>query len=163
MLRSHWLVLFALACTALLAGCNEATTFNNEIVDVTQELESAGRQFGEQLNRHAGNRAKIQELHGECMRKVNDIIARARQIKVPKLKKAKELFYAFRHFLTEEERMVRIDFAGIGYDIGRGDRQHAYNSVMRLQTVETAAIERLQAAQVEFAKANNSRVEFPTR
>jgi hypothetical protein len=130
-------------------------------VDVSQELASAGREFGEQLNRYAGNRSKIQQLHTDCVRKVRDIIAKGKKIKVPKLKKAKELFQAFRNYLGEEERMVRVDFAGIGFDIGRGDRQAAFKTVMRLQKEETAAVKRLRAAQVEFAKANNLRIEFP--
>jgi hypothetical protein len=155
MSKSRYLILGALPCLVFLAGCTEAAKFNEAIVEVAQELEAAGRHYGEQLNKYAGNRARINQLHGETVREVEDILKRARKIKVPKLKKAKELHQAFLHFLAMQEHMVRVDFSSVGYDIATGNRSGAYQTVMRLEKSEKEELNKLQAAQKAFAEANN--------
>jgi hypothetical protein len=161
MSKSRYLVLLAVPSLVLVVGCSEAARYNNAIVGVAQELEASGRHYGEQLNQHAGNRAKIKELHAETVREVEDIVKRARKIQVPKLKKARELHQAFLHFLTVQERLVRNDFSSIGYEIGRGNRSSAFQTVMRLQKWEQAEIKKLQAAQKAFAEANNLTFQLP--
>ena len=163
MSRSQRLVFLALPCVALLAGCNEAAKFNQEIIDITQELEATGQEFGEQLSQYAGQRDKLLQLHTEAVRKVQEIVNRGKRLKVPRLKKAKELYQAFRRYLAMEERMVRVEFGGIAYDLGRGDRSRVYDTAMRLQKEELAEVKKIQAAQIAFAEANNLSVEFPAK
>src|SRR5271170_3380989 len=85
MSQSWKVVLVALPCLLAPMGCvpNKAIKYNNDVADVTIELEAAGKYFGERLQPNLGNPAKVNELYAETAKKADRIIKRGKGLTPP--------------------------------------------------------------------------------
>jgi hypothetical protein len=144
-----------LPCLVLLSGCTEAVNFNDTMVELTKDLEKAGRTFGEKVVRHERHRDQLDEDYADVVGEVGKIAKRARAVAVPNLKGAKAYHDAFLEYIEFEEDLADRECRKIVSAAGRGDRESLMTNLERFGKREQEEIARLKAAQKAFAEANN--------
>ncbi|SRR5579884_1913274 len=146
--------LLLLPCLALVSGCTEAVTFNDSMVELTQDLEKVGRKFGEQVLKHEGHRDQLDEAYNDAVGEVDRIVRRAKAVRVPKLKGARDYHDAFLTYMEFEQDLCEKDFRKIVSAASRGDRAALLGVMERLGKREQEEIAKMKAAQKAFAQAN---------
>jgi hypothetical protein len=157
MFKSWKIVLVALPCLLAPLGCvpTEAVKYNNDIVGVTRELETAGKQFGEKLRANQGNAAKAQEIYAETLKQGSATIKRGKALTPPNTPEGKALHQALQSYLESQDQIIRVDFANIARYIGQNKMSAIMPIVNAAQQLEQAKVQQLKTAQQAFAKANN--------
>lgn len=144
---------------ASLSGCGGAALkFNNQMAQVTKDLNAMGMEFGTALK--GRNPAEIKAAYDRLLGKFEKIKSESASIKPPDTVEAKEFYQAFQTLLTNQEKMIRVDFKEIVEiqssptpDIAR------FSAVFQsIQAQESQDLTKLRAAQAKFASANNIKI-----
>jgi hypothetical protein len=147
--------LLLLPCLALVSGCGEAVTFNDSMIELTQDLEKAGRKFGERVTQNEGRRDQLEEAYNDAVGEVGKIMKRAKAIRVPKkVKGARAYHEAFMAYMEFEENAANHEFRKIVSAAARGDRESLWTNLQRMGKQEQEEIAKMKAAQKAFAEAN---------
>ncbi|HKI36763.1 MAG TPA: hypothetical protein VKA46_33215 [Gemmataceae bacterium] len=147
--------LLLLPCLSLVSGCTEAVSFNDTMVQLTQDLERAGRKFGERLIQHEGKRDPLDDDYADVVGEVGKIVKRAKAVQVPNLTGAKAYHEAFLEYMEFEEDAVDREFRKLVSAASRRDRESLMTNLERLNKLELKEVAKLKAAQKAFAQANN--------
>jgi hypothetical protein len=147
--------LLLLPCLLTVSGCTEAVSFNDAMSEMTQDLEKAGRQFGERVVKHEGNRDQLEEDYTDVVGEVARIVKRARAIRVPKIKGANDYYEAFLAYMEFEENMADHELRKVVSAASRRDRASLIANLERMNRDEQKELAKIKAAQKAFAQANN--------
>jgi hypothetical protein len=155
MRRIRLATLLLLPCLAPVGGCSEAATFDDTLMEMTDELEEVGSTFGEQVVRHEGNQALLEEDYADAVGAVGKIVKRAKSVRVPKANGAQAYYDAFLAYLEFEEGMTDDGFRKLVSAASRGDHKSLLTTMERLNAREEKEVEKVREAQREFARAND--------
>jgi hypothetical protein len=154
------LLVVAAPCLALL-GCarSQAVKYNNDVAQVTKDLEALGKTFGDDLARNAGNPTKQKEIHADATTKATAIIQRGRTLTPPNSTEAQALHKAFLDYLNTEEDIVKNDFPKIFTLLQQNNQAALQNLFNSISQKENARVDALKQAQQNFAKANGFKIQ----
>jgi hypothetical protein len=159
--RSWKLALVVIPCVAMMLACGgvAAVNYNNELAKVTKDLEVVSKDFDGELTRSAGDPAKLKEAHNAVMAKADTIIKRGRALTPPDTAEGKALHVEFMGFLDLQDEFVRVEYGNIVNALSTGDGAGVLAANNRIQQKSDEKLRTLKAAQQNFAKANNFKLQ----
>ncbi len=153
---------FGMAALALvtMTGCGGALAFNQSIVKANQDLQEAGKKFGEALTKALTDQSQIPALdtsYKEMLQRVDDVAARMKKLKVPQSDSAKALYEQHQRFLASQKKMCVRDFGELvkalkDQNMDPGQKNNKVQEILlRVQKEEATELQLLQSAQRKFA------------
>jgi hypothetical protein len=150
-------VIVLFGCAGL--GSAGAVKYNNDIAAVTKELENVDKDFAEQIKVNMFNFAKIKEAHASATRRADEIIQRGRAIPAYNSPEGQSLHQEFLKFLDLCDEMFHVEYSNMVRDIGQGNEAGIQAMGDRVQRKNDERMKSFRAAQQNFAKANNFRLQ----